>query len=1005
MKYDAFISYRHLDTDMFVAKGIHRALETSRIPRKIQKETGKKRINRVFRDQEELPIGSDLGSNIEMALADSEYLIVICTPATKESYWVMKEIDTFIATHGRENILAVLADGEPVDSFPPQICRDDFGNPVEPLAADVRGSSKSEIQKKIKSESLRLVAAILGCDYDNLKQRHKERVIKRYMAIAAGVAALSVAFGIYNAYNLRRISENYQKMLIKESKVLAEKSIDALEQGDRETAGLLAIEGLPVNGKDRPLVSDCIYALEKANNSFDQGQMAVHDKILRHDQPLRDFKVNNDGSRLVSIDDDYGVYWWDLKNGKRILKRNSEYIENEQEYVCAVGENNGRMIVVSRKFILAFDENGNIVYEVQFGDNYCEDAYIDDGNKYAVVAKSATFGDGALEVYDLSDGSLVKRFEHKGEKVFSVSPAHFNDDYSLLMVHEWQYDSEDPTVLCILNMETGARMEFDIKEKSVADNIFTADSNIAVASLSSGYELQADPIKLYVQKFDLKTGKEIFCKDFDVNKTVYGYYMFVDITLNSRIYQGENGQEKDLVVTANTNLFNIDLDTGETKLKYVAATDIKRVSLISDSDLVMVGTFDGNVIHISSVDGSPTQSITYFTSKEMEDYFIGRGHIISRDLSTPNIVVMSLLPDPSKVDYADFDGSVYYVASSPSGKTFVAAAYDGFIDGTWGIHVYDSETKQELANISYDDISFDHAFYKDEDTIVIFRESMKIYQYTISTGEVEDITFKDEEDYPKMVIGKNNRYLLYYFSRNYYVVDLVSNTVVYHYEDEGGDHYLSGGILVADGRKVIGQGMNDEIVGLNIGNGKWTEFFNGYHTRGFGVSPDGAYIAASCTDGYMRIYSVEKDKIIHEFGFYGDDYGCFIDFSEDNKLLFLQGKDLLFKVYDLEKGDFIYISDDQIDEVSHIDYDKESNTATITGDKNLYILDVADRGFLHNVPSGKVYIPEKNEVLCYDRGQVFKYNIRSMNELVDLFYEQFEGAELTDEQRVKYNLY
>ena len=120
MKYDAFISYRHLERDMFVAKRVHKALETTKIPRKIQKEIGRKKIDRVFRDQEELPIGSDLGSNIEAALREAAFLVVICSPQTKDSYWVMKEIDTFIQMHGRENILAVLVDGEPADSFPPQ---------------------------------------------------------------------------------------------------------------------------------------------------------------------------------------------------------------------------------------------------------------------------------------------------------------------------------------------------------------------------------------------------------------------------------------------------------------------------------------------------------------------------------------------------------------------------------------------------------------------------------------------------------------------------------------------------------------------------------------------------------------------------------------------------------------------------------------------------------------------------------------------------------------------
>lgn len=83
--------------------------------------------------------------------------------------------------HGREHILAVLVEGEPVDSFP-DILRfeerevtDAEGNvhiekiEVEPLAADVRGKDKKEVLKQIKSELLRLVAPILGCNYDAIR--------------------------------------------------------------------------------------------------------------------------------------------------------------------------------------------------------------------------------------------------------------------------------------------------------------------------------------------------------------------------------------------------------------------------------------------------------------------------------------------------------------------------------------------------------------------------------------------------------------------------------------------------------------------------------------------------------------------------------------------------------------------------------------------------------------------------------------------------------------------
>lgn len=161
MKYDAFISYRHTEPDMYIAKKVHKGLETLKVPRGVTSKSGKKKIERVFRDQEELPIGSDLGDNIRTALEESEYLIVVCSPRTPESTWVQKEIDTFISLHGREHILAILVEGEPQDAFPEKIQVDEKGNPVEPLAADVRGATKREMNRKLRTELIRLAAPVM----------------------------------------------------------------------------------------------------------------------------------------------------------------------------------------------------------------------------------------------------------------------------------------------------------------------------------------------------------------------------------------------------------------------------------------------------------------------------------------------------------------------------------------------------------------------------------------------------------------------------------------------------------------------------------------------------------------------------------------------------------------------------------------------------------------------------------------------------------------------------
>ncbi len=252
VKYDAFISYRHCELDMEVAKSIQKKLEGFKLPKEFVGRTpnGKTKIERVFRDQDELPLASNLGDPIEQALANSDYLIVICTPRLPESSWCAKEIETFIGMHGREHVLAVLAEGEPSESFPEMlrfekaIAFDEDGNPheqireFEPLAAEARGANSSQRNKNIKDAVLRLAAPIFGLNYDDLRQRHRERRNKRILAVSSSVAAVFFVFAMVCMFLTLRISS--QKSTIEaqygeietKSKEIEKKNIEITKQND-----------------------------------------------------------------------------------------------------------------------------------------------------------------------------------------------------------------------------------------------------------------------------------------------------------------------------------------------------------------------------------------------------------------------------------------------------------------------------------------------------------------------------------------------------------------------------------------------------------------------------------------------------------------------------------------------------------------------------------------------------------------------------------------------------
>lgn len=201
-EYEAFISYKHRVLDTAIAEKVQTLLENYRPPKQIR-ESGKRKIGKIFRDRTELTASGDLSQKLKNALLDSRFLIVILSEETKESKWCQEEIRLFKEAHdGKiDHILPVLVSGEPEDSIPP-ILRfetkilengEAVTEAVEPLCCDVRGQSVKGSMKKLKTEYLRLASDLLDCDYDELYQRHRRRARRqKVMTAAAGLCVLGI---------------------------------------------------------------------------------------------------------------------------------------------------------------------------------------------------------------------------------------------------------------------------------------------------------------------------------------------------------------------------------------------------------------------------------------------------------------------------------------------------------------------------------------------------------------------------------------------------------------------------------------------------------------------------------------------------------------------------------------------------------------------------------------------------------------------------------------------
>lgn len=113
-RYEAFISYRHVQRDRKLARRIQRSIEGFRVPQRVKSRAP--RLGKCFRDEDELPTTSSLPKMIEDALSHSRYLIVICSPDMRESRWCAREIELFSQMRGRENVILALSSGEPPET-------------------------------------------------------------------------------------------------------------------------------------------------------------------------------------------------------------------------------------------------------------------------------------------------------------------------------------------------------------------------------------------------------------------------------------------------------------------------------------------------------------------------------------------------------------------------------------------------------------------------------------------------------------------------------------------------------------------------------------------------------------------------------------------------------------------------------------------------------------------------------------------------------------------------
>lgn len=597
-KYDAFISYRHTDLDKFVAENLHKYMETYKLPRNILRTANLKKnhIERVFRDKEELPITNNLEDPIIEALRQSEYLIVICSPRLRESIWCKKEIESFIELHGRHKVLAVLIEGEPEDSFPPELlyATEEITQPdgsvqtitknVEPLAADVRGATKKEVRCKIKTELLRLLAPIFGVGYDELRQRHRERRMKKIITGSVAIASLCALIGIGSTVAALMIQNQKQQLSEHQAVSLANDATDLLANGDRVGAIDTALSALTsYDGIELPYTAEAELALSESLSVYDFGRNYVPQYQYTTVGLVQSFFVSPENNYLVAADNTGSLYVWDVKTNKLLTTLPGiDKDDFKDASLCFIDNDTFAYIAEDNSIQIYRISSGKTVQKLTTGTSptgVCADST---GKWLAINSLSA--------VTVFATESYEKRYERNATNQYNIdSRSYFASGSRMIFTENAAIRSSNSKKLAgslvhIIDLNSAKEnKKISLKYDAVKNITFDGNTAYIVANRFS----DNDNLVGAIQAININNGKTLWTTTRDNN-------------FFNKLKVADFKTGKELCVNSAMELLILNPKTGKIKESVSAESSILNFGIFKDSGMYSLFTADGTFAFITN---------------------------------------------------------------------------------------------------------------------------------------------------------------------------------------------------------------------------------------------------------------------------------------------------------------------------------------------------------------------------------------------------------------------
>ena len=699
--YDAFISYRHTPRDTAVAKELQQSLERFRIPKSIRTAYNKNSIDKVFRDQEDLEMTSDLSRKLDGALDASDFLIVVCSPDYVSSPWCLHELDTFVKRKGTDRVLCVLSEGEPPEIFPNSLLTrketdvSDDGTvftrtvPAEPLACDFRG----DFRQAKRTELPRLAAAIIGCGYDELMLRQERYRRRRMTAILAGTFCTAAIAITYLLWSNSQINKNFRQSQINESKMLSHESLSFLESGDRYTALERAIQA--ADDGDRLMVDEAMMALASSSFAYKMPNEFLESWRIDTVNDIQSFVMSDDGTYLAALDR-LGIYhFFDLETRKETSHINlGPYsYSSEPEF----GKDRNVLICVSGTVYSVSAQDGTVQWQVPL--------------KYMLNNYIRLSPDGKL--IGAADSYAVQIMTSTGEPFLSLPLPEEEEGY----IEEvcWSPDSSEIAVTIKSHLRERVGI-FDIQTSQFQSvtPFYSSVSSLRYAQDGDLYIICCDASALPDAEGSVTA---LFPVDYDVYRVSGGEVLW-KVTLTTSSVVSHTGadiipsEDKQLLVTIGSSIFRLSMDGS-----VLSETDAGGTT----ADVLQVGIEEANII-------------------------LADGRYCTYDTATNHISLIRVFP-------SGFN-DIQILSEGPSSGSYVI-----LIDGNISFYtrLFDENARY------WDGEGFDYAplsYLRDDNRLLLYVNDRFLFCDTVSETLIKDLPLNDGSPYHLLTTFDKTAYTL-----------------------------------------------------------------------------------------------------------------------------------------------------------------------------------------------------------------------------------------------------